>query len=432
MSLPAEPSAPDSPADGPRRRGGGPQTPEGRARSCQNALRHGLCAAVLALPDEDPNEAENLFQELRAWYRFRGPVARDLALAYVRAVLRSRRADAALDVSAHDRVAVAIRPFDDPDAVLAEAQLRFRHDPAAGRALLVQTVAGRRWLADRWRPLAAALGAGHWSWVTTREALRLLGHDPRDRAPAADPRAWELGLLGAVLEGTDPETIAEDYYGPGRAPAALPAGLDPESLPTPESARARLGGVIAAEVAEQHAAAAALAAADDAAARRRAAARAYLPDDSPDARLHLRYAAEARSQVLRLGKALEAAVDRERRGLDPGSDETEPAAPAPAALAPEPAPPAPAPAPVPPPNDLKPAAAVSPKEAEPAPVTSPNELKPAPSRNELTPRPRWSSPDPIAVARLAALTGRDVTDRPVGVSSVPISITGRPPLTPSR
>jgi hypothetical protein len=44
--------------------GGGPKTPEGKARSAKNALRHGLTGATVVLAGEDPNQ----FQELLANY----------------------------------------------------------------------------------------------------------------------------------------------------------------------------------------------------------------------------------------------------------------------------------------------------------------------------------------------------------------------------
>ncbi|HXP87787.1 MAG TPA: hypothetical protein VN841_23845 [Bryobacteraceae bacterium] len=66
----------------------GPVTPEGRARSSQNALRHGLSSAQVVIPGENPAE----FEELRASYveRFQ-PVGRpEMDLAETMAVARWR------------------------------------------------------------------------------------------------------------------------------------------------------------------------------------------------------------------------------------------------------------------------------------------------------------------------------------------------------
>jgi hypothetical protein len=66
----------------------GPVTPEGRARSSQNALRHGLSSAHVVLPGENPAE----FEELRASYieRFQPAGRPELDLAETMAAARWR------------------------------------------------------------------------------------------------------------------------------------------------------------------------------------------------------------------------------------------------------------------------------------------------------------------------------------------------------
>lgn len=73
---------------------GGPRTPEGKARSAQNALRHGLRAARFALlPHEDPEAFQALVAELRAVHRPRDPIERELVDAIAVAMWREARAD---------------------------------------------------------------------------------------------------------------------------------------------------------------------------------------------------------------------------------------------------------------------------------------------------------------------------------------------------
>jgi|GEM_PF-2460920 len=72
----------------------GPKTPEGKAKSALNALRHGLRARHFALlPHEDPAEFEALATATRAAYRPACPVERELVEALVVALWREIRAD---------------------------------------------------------------------------------------------------------------------------------------------------------------------------------------------------------------------------------------------------------------------------------------------------------------------------------------------------
>lgn len=58
----------------PRRRGGGPKTPKGKARSSQNALKHGLLSRRVLLADEDPAEFEAHLRSYRDYFAPVGPV----------------------------------------------------------------------------------------------------------------------------------------------------------------------------------------------------------------------------------------------------------------------------------------------------------------------------------------------------------------------
>lgn len=79
------------PATAPR---GGPRTPEGKARSAMNALRHGLRAARFALlPHEDPEAFRALVAELRGRYRPADAVEQELVDAVAVAMWREARAD---------------------------------------------------------------------------------------------------------------------------------------------------------------------------------------------------------------------------------------------------------------------------------------------------------------------------------------------------
>lgn len=49
-----------------KKRGGGPQTREGKEASSKNATKHGVLAKTQILPDEDPQEYESLKQAWRA------------------------------------------------------------------------------------------------------------------------------------------------------------------------------------------------------------------------------------------------------------------------------------------------------------------------------------------------------------------------------
>src|SRR4051812_12888189 len=75
------------------KRSRGPRTAEGKARARQNALKHGLRAEVLALPNEDPAAIAARSNEWNDYYRPRSPLGQQSLNACVRATLLNDRCD---------------------------------------------------------------------------------------------------------------------------------------------------------------------------------------------------------------------------------------------------------------------------------------------------------------------------------------------------
>jgi hypothetical protein len=204
------------------RKSTGPRTPEGKARSRFNAVKHGMTAKTLVLPGEDP---ELLAARLESWTADLGPqnaVERFLVEQAVHSSWKLDRADRAeaarlaqliesvpraeadrqSDVVAalgywllSDRDVMGdIRLRSDLLNVLAPGQKCASPDcrtidildhPEAIVRRLEETAAGCQWLLDRWADLRADLEQGSpWGFAEKARALRLLGRRPLELGPA--------------------------------------------------------------------------------------------------------------------------------------------------------------------------------------------------------------------------------------------------------
>ncbi len=213
----------------------GPKSPEGKARSRFNALKHGLKAKTLVLPGED---AEEYRGRLEAWIADLQPqndveqtlVERAVTLTWQ--LERAARAEAARlshiirnepDEAARrqeeEALALGQRLFFDrggplplyPHGLYSVAGLHRvsdperRDDPDAPPRLLLHleaTASGCRWLLDRWAELGRLLDRGQcWQSPDKLKAIRLLGHQPLD---AADSDV--VATIFLACEVLDPQT----------------------------------------------------------------------------------------------------------------------------------------------------------------------------------------------------------------------------------
>ncbi|HTS47268.1 MAG TPA: hypothetical protein VMH05_04955 [Bryobacteraceae bacterium] len=111
----------------------GPKTESGRARSSQNALKHGLCSQTLVLPSEDPADFDALLAAYLQQLRPIGPVELDLVHEMVAAKWRLDRIagiETQLFVEAIDRVEEYSDDPLTPDQALASAFERLANGPS--------------------------------------------------------------------------------------------------------------------------------------------------------------------------------------------------------------------------------------------------------------------------------------------------------------
>ena len=198
---------------------GGPKTPEGKARSSQNALKHGMRAQKhVLLPDEDGAE----FAALET------AMVEELApVGALQIVLARRVAVAAWRLARADRIEVEL--FEErrsADGGLGLALIRDGHGPRSFETLL------------RYRGAAMA---EFWRALRTLKALQAEQGLEADAAPAARPiRTAARPRLADRARPNEPErALARPEYGRASRPRRRPARACCPRLPNEPEASAQ-------------------------------------------------------------------------------------------------------------------------------------------------------------------------------------------------
>ena len=192
----------------------GPRTPEGKARSRRNGLKHGLTGAYLVLPGDD---GPAIAERVEAWSADFRPSNRAESWLVERAAVASVRLDRCVRRECATLAELVARAGDGWDAKQAEAAAAVAADiltaPVAAVAALSRTAAGLDWLIGRWRTVEAqARRDGMLPLGNLHYALRLLGvpRPPLAGDGTAASTLWGMGL-GALEEMLLVPT--EAYYG---------------------------------------------------------------------------------------------------------------------------------------------------------------------------------------------------------------------------
>jgi hypothetical protein len=227
----------------------GPKTPEGKAKSRQNSLKHGLTGKGTVLP---PDEVE-LFQErLHSWTNEDRPAGEIESYLLSCAVLATVRIDrcAKLDLAdVAERREAANHDWEKRHRrrVRTAAKL-LEDDPGRAAERLESFAMGCNWLIAEWNELREALGGqSRWTHEHAAQALRLLGLDTwvQDDATAMELRVNFLASQ-AEIDLDEVDSVC------GTSTAHLDPELRLEAidavLSDSASARARLEAIVTAEI----------------------------------------------------------------------------------------------------------------------------------------------------------------------------------------
>jgi len=165
------------------RKSTGPKTPEGKARSRENALKHGLTGAGIALDAELARAADAYVEELARDWRPKSGHERHLIR---QAALAMARLDRAPLIQEEHRDASRVAAATDWEAMrcdeIAAIVKRLRREPSRLVARLSRSLQGVSWMLQRWAVLQEALEEdGQWSEEDRELAYTLLGRDPEMR-----------------------------------------------------------------------------------------------------------------------------------------------------------------------------------------------------------------------------------------------------------
>ena len=193
------------------RKSTGPITPEGKERTRQNALKHGLCAATLALSHENADDLQDQFDEWVELYQPVGPAEFALVEEIAVAQLRLRRCRTREAAVLELQVGAAYEVWATKEVGRLSAGLTLiATDPAAAVRDLRQFGIGRRWMLERWVWIAGELLRKRYASTPALvdEGVRLLGGDPA-RPAAGPPAAYMFRLVcTGARPVADPKAIA--------------------------------------------------------------------------------------------------------------------------------------------------------------------------------------------------------------------------------
>ena len=310
----------------------GPKTPEGKRRSRANAMRHGLTATVLTIPDENQDHIKAYTE---SWLETGQPetAAETAAVSEAAlAMLHLERFHKAHQATTANQARYAPTDWDtEQNERLAQAIELLPKKPGTAVAQLKAFGTGVKWLITRWEQLREILRAqGCWNNDGLRcQVIHLLGyHAYKLRAAPVEPFELYLMALYALPEGPPPHVL--DQVRKELMPPEFLGLYGPDFKLERPDALAGLLMFLTVQITQLKALSAVFEPLD-AQSRAEASVRAMAPEDTPRNKLRRRYQTASSSSFTRAVKTLqslqaerkeaEAAAEGSQTGPPPASAE---------------------------------------------------------------------------------------------------------------
>ena len=292
----------------------GPTSETGKARSRANALRHGLRAEVVALPDEDRSAIAARAEAWNTYYQPESPAAQHLVNQCVHATLMADRCNRYHTAAVAAQISeVPLRWETSRQDKLDRLAAKFRSCPVKTVRKLGRTARGCRWMIERWTALADAFKTNPgWTDSQLDDAMRLLGYAPNSWR--IEPEVYTLNLFNVLCYGEAMAHILPKILDAGQVPPELAGVYTPSSLPDAETCRRYIAGVVAEVLASLVETEAVLREKVENPDRASATDRAAILTNPAKAQLVLRYQAEARTLFHRSYTELVRTLKRDESG----------------------------------------------------------------------------------------------------------------------
>ena len=290
----------------------GPKTEQGKAKARQNALKHGLRAKILALPNEDPVKIAERSASWNDYYNPKSPASQHLVNECVQATLLSDR------VHTYHHVALSrqIRGAKSVWLNAREKEVRnlnflMNEDPAEAVRLLKRSGHGLLFLIERWEILRKRFADdGCLTGSECDEAIVLLGCRSTLEDMHDHPGAYMFCLFNCLANPASSAEGLDALHKPGNVPPSLRRKVIGVPDRSPEDCRIWIKNLFTQELGSLHQLAKALEE-DEHRDFDESENRALILHDETEARLFLRYQAESRTGFHRAFNALEKTLKSE-------------------------------------------------------------------------------------------------------------------------